>query len=210
LVVALSEAEAAVNSPNLRSQTGGRGFLHEADAFANSVAKTTIRPISAIARSVRHFLTCSTNYKGIVKSVTSNHMHRKLKVLIAGWLASRIESRTRRVRRALRDHQRAELRRIHDSDRRARGLRLYTAWSCKENKAMNDRTVVPLPLVQPVVSDDVAAAMADVAVEEPLNGTVEVAGPEPIRLDELVQGFLSANRDARKVTTDVHALYPRR
>jgi hypothetical protein len=137
-------------------------------------------------------------------------MHRKLKVLIAGWLASRIESRTRRVRRALRDHQRAELRRIHDSDRRARGLRLYTAWSCKENKAMNDRTVVPLPLVQPVVSDDVAAAMADVAVEEPLNGTVELAGPEPIRLDELVQGFLSANRDARKVTTDVHALYPRR
>ena len=36
-------------------------------------------------------------------------MHRKLKVLIAGWLASRIESRTRRVRRALRDHQRAEV-----------------------------------------------------------------------------------------------------
>jgi len=62
-------------------------------------------------------------------------------------------------------------------------------------------------LVQPVVSDDVAAALADVAVEEPLNGTVELAGPEPIRLDELVRRFLSANRDARKVTTDVHARY---
>jgi len=71
-------------------------------------------------------------------------MHRKGKVLIARWLASRIESRTRRVRRALRDHQRAELRRIHASDRRARGLQLYAAWSCKENKAMNYRTVVPL------------------------------------------------------------------
>jgi hypothetical protein len=46
-----------------------------------------------------------------------------------------------------------------------------------------------------------------VAVEEPLNGTVELAGPEPIRLDELVRQFLSANRDARQVTTDVHALY---
>jgi hypothetical protein len=59
----------------------------------------------------------------------------------ARWLASRIESRSRR---ALRDYQRAELRSIHASDRRARGLRLYAAWSCKENKAMNYRTVVPL------------------------------------------------------------------
>jgi uncharacterized protein YbjT (DUF2867 family) len=62
-------------------------------------------------------------------------------------------------------------------------------------------------LVQPIVSDDVAAALADAAVEEPVNGTVELAGPEAIRLDELVRRFLSANRDARKVTTDVHALY---
>jgi uncharacterized protein YbjT (DUF2867 family) len=62
-------------------------------------------------------------------------------------------------------------------------------------------------LVQPVVSDDVAAALADVAVEEPLNGTVELAGPEPIRLDALVRRFLSATRDERKVTTDVHARY---
>ena len=62
-------------------------------------------------------------------------------------------------------------------------------------------------LVQPVVSDDVAAALADVAVEEPLNGTIELAGPERIRLDELVRRFLSANRDARKVTTDAQALY---
>ena len=62
-------------------------------------------------------------------------------------------------------------------------------------------------LMQPIVSDDVAAALADVAVGAPLNGTVELAGPEPIRLDELVRRFLSANRDGRKVTTDVHARY---
>ena len=62
-------------------------------------------------------------------------------------------------------------------------------------------------LIQPIVSDDVAAALADVAVEEPVNGTVELAGPEPIRLDELVRRYLSANRDTRKVTTDVHAGY---
>jgi uncharacterized protein YbjT (DUF2867 family) len=62
-------------------------------------------------------------------------------------------------------------------------------------------------LVQPIASDDVAAAMADVTVGAPVNGTVEVAGPERARLAELVQRFLSANQDARKVITDVHAHY---
>ena len=50
-------------------------------------------------------------------------------------------------------------------------------------------------------------ALADVAIAEPLNDTVEVAGPEPIRMDELVRHFLSANGDPRKVITDVRALY---
>jgi uncharacterized protein YbjT (DUF2867 family) len=62
-------------------------------------------------------------------------------------------------------------------------------------------------LVQPIVSDDVADALANIAVGKPVYGTVEVAGPERIRLDELVRRYLSVNRDARKVTTDVHALY---
>src|SRR5438477_137944 len=66
---------------------------------------------------------------------------------------------------------------------------------------------LPPALMQPIVSDDVAAAMADVAVGKPVNGTVELAGPETIRLDELVRRYLSANRDARKVTTDLHARY---
>jgi uncharacterized protein YbjT (DUF2867 family) len=66
---------------------------------------------------------------------------------------------------------------------------------------------VPPALMQPIASDDVAAALADIAVEKPLNGTIELAGPEPIRMDELVRRFLIANRDARKVTTDAHALY---
>ncbi|MBI4381129.1 MAG: SDR family oxidoreductase [candidate division NC10 bacterium] len=74
--------------------------------------------------------------------------------------------------------------------------------------ATDGQTVrLPSALMQPIVSDDVAAALADIAVDEPLNGTVELAGPEPIRMDELVRRFLSANRDARKVTTDAHAGY---
>ncbi|MBB3975609.1 uncharacterized protein YbjT (DUF2867 family) [Rhizobium azooxidifex] len=62
-------------------------------------------------------------------------------------------------------------------------------------------------LIQPIASDDVAAALADVAVAPPLNGTVEVAGPEAIPLDELVRRFLRLTQDPRKVVPDVHARY---
>ena len=71
-------------------------------------------------------------------------MHRKLKVMIARWLARRIEKQTRRLRRSLRDYDRVQWRRIHAADRRARGLRLYAAWSFKEKAAMNYGTIVPL------------------------------------------------------------------
>jgi uncharacterized protein YbjT (DUF2867 family) len=66
---------------------------------------------------------------------------------------------------------------------------------------------LPSALMQPIVSDDVAAALADVAIAEPLNDTVELAGPEPIRMDEFVRRFLDASGDSRKVITDAHALY---
>ena len=66
---------------------------------------------------------------------------------------------------------------------------------------------LPSALMQPIAADDVAAALTDVAIAKPLNDTVEVAGPEPIRMDELVRHFLSANGDPRKVITDVRAPY---
>jgi uncharacterized protein YbjT (DUF2867 family) len=61
--------------------------------------------------------------------------------------------------------------------------------------------------VQPESADDVAAALADVAVKEPVNGIVELAGPEQFRLDELARRVLSANNDPRPVTADAHARY---
>jgi uncharacterized protein YbjT (DUF2867 family) len=74
--------------------------------------------------------------------------------------------------------------------------------------ATEGRTVrlPPVPM-QPVAADDVAAVMADVALAEPLNGTVELAGPEPIRQDDLVRQFLNATGDARTVISDPKALY---
>jgi uncharacterized protein YbjT (DUF2867 family) len=62
-------------------------------------------------------------------------------------------------------------------------------------------------LLQPIASDDVAAALADVAVGPPVNGMIEIGGPERLPLDELARRFLRANGDARQVVADVHAHY---
>ena len=62
-------------------------------------------------------------------------------------------------------------------------------------------------LMQPIVSDDVAAAVADVAIGEPVNGIIEVAGPDRVRQDELVRQYLNATRDQREVITDDKAGY---
>ncbi|AZM64934.1 MULTISPECIES: SDR family oxidoreductase [unclassified Streptomyces] len=61
--------------------------------------------------------------------------------------------------------------------------------------------------IQPMYSDDVAAAVARTAVGEPVNGVVEVAGPEAFRLDELIREVLSAGNDPREVVTDPRATY---
>jgi uncharacterized protein YbjT (DUF2867 family) len=62
-------------------------------------------------------------------------------------------------------------------------------------------------LIQPIASDDVAAALADLAAAPPLNGTVEVAGPEPLPIDKLARQFMAAKGDTREVIADVHARY---
>jgi uncharacterized protein YbjT (DUF2867 family) len=62
-------------------------------------------------------------------------------------------------------------------------------------------------LIQPMAADDVASAVARVAMGSPLNSTVEVGGPERFRLDELVRRGLAAWNDPREVVTDPHARY---
>lgn len=61
--------------------------------------------------------------------------------------------------------------------------------------------------VQPITSDDVAAAVTDVALGAPQNGVIEIAGPERFRLAELVQKFLNLKEDTRSVVTDSQARY---
>jgi uncharacterized protein YbjT (DUF2867 family)/quercetin dioxygenase-like cupin family protein len=74
--------------------------------------------------------------------------------------------------------------------------------------ATDGSTIRLSPVVmQPMAADDVAAAVADVALGEPMNAMVEVAGPDRIRQDELVRQFLTATGDPRNVVTDANAGY---
>ena len=61
--------------------------------------------------------------------------------------------------------------------------------------------------IQPIASDDVADALADFALAAPVNGTVEIAGPDRLRLAELVRRFLKAKQDPRVVVEDAGARY---
>jgi len=62
-------------------------------------------------------------------------------------------------------------------------------------------------LIQPMAADDVAAAVARVAVGKPVNAIVEVAGPEQFRLTEMIRQGLSARKDPREVVEDPQARY---
>jgi uncharacterized protein YbjT (DUF2867 family) len=62
-------------------------------------------------------------------------------------------------------------------------------------------------LIQPMAADDVASAVARIAVGSPVNGIVEVAGPEQFRLDELIRRGLTARNDPRQVVADPQARY---
>jgi uncharacterized protein YbjT (DUF2867 family) len=72
---------------------------------------------------------------------------------------------------------------------------------------VGDTVHLPPVLFQPMSADDVAAAVGRVAVGSPINGIVEVGGPEQFRLNELVQRRLAALHDPRVVIADADALY---
>jgi len=84
----------------------------------------------------------------------------------------------------------------------------FVAGIAQSGTSADGKTVHLSPAnIQPIASDDIAAVMAEVALGAPLNGTVEVAGPERMHLSDLVQGYLAAKKDARTVVADVHARY---
>src|SRR2546427_11823810 len=59
----------------------------------------------------------------------------------------------------------------------------------------------------PMAADDVASALAGIAMSSPVNGTVEIGGPEQFRLDELIRRDLAARKDPREVISDPRGRY---
>ncbi|MBB4171851.1 SDR family oxidoreductase [Rhizobium sp. BK538] len=76
-----------------------------------------------------------------------------------------------------------------------------------QSGTLGDTVHLSSAYVQPIASDDVADAMADVTLAAPVNATIEIAGPERFRLNELVARYLKAMGDARKVEPDPEARY---
>lgn len=70
-----------------------------------------------------------------------------------------------------------------------------------------DKVRLPPVLIQPMAADEVASALSQVATGAPVNGTVEVGGPEQFRLNELIGLGLAAGKDPRKVIADPAAGY---
>lgn len=74
----------------------------------------------------------------------------------------------------------------------------------------SDGNTVRVPaaaLIQPILSDDVVSVLADIALAPPVNGTVEVGGPERFPFEEFIARALSVKHDKRKVVADPHARY---
>ncbi len=76
-----------------------------------------------------------------------------------------------------------------------------------ESSTEDGKVRLPPVRMQPIAADDVAAALADVTLGTPVNGIVELAGPESLPLDELVRRFLGAADDSRPVIADAQARY---
>jgi len=76
------------------------------------------------------------------------------------------------------------------------------------DEATSGQTVhLPSVLFQPIFSDDLAANLAKIVVAKPLNGTIELAGPDALPFDEVVRQYLVAHHDPRTVMTDEQAHY---
>jgi uncharacterized protein YbjT (DUF2867 family) len=76
-----------------------------------------------------------------------------------------------------------------------------------QSATVGNTVTLPSAYFQPIASDDVADIMTDVALSAPINSVIEIAGPEPVRMSDLVARFLKATSDPRKVLGDPRARY---
>lgn len=66
---------------------------------------------------------------------------------------------------------------------------------------------LPPAFIQPIWSDDVVDALVDITLGAPVNGIIDLAGPDRFHFEEIIRQFLSATHDSRQVVVDSHARY---
>jgi uncharacterized protein YbjT (DUF2867 family) len=79
--------------------------------------------------------------------------------------------------------------------------------SIADSATEGNKVRVPPALIQPIAADDVANAVGRVALNSPLNSTIEIAGPEEFSFEELVRHSFNARKDPREVIVDPQAGY---
>jgi uncharacterized protein YbjT (DUF2867 family) len=89
-----------------------------------------------------------------------------------------------------------------------RSTQFFEFMRATADSATEGHTVrVPTANLQPIAAEDVAAAVTEVAVSDPINGVTEIAGPEKIKFPDLMRRVLAADNDPRTVVADEHARY---
>lgn len=79
--------------------------------------------------------------------------------------------------------------------------------SIAQSSTVGQTVHLPLAYLQPIASDDVAEALFQVVLEKPINGIIEIAGPERFQLSEIVEQYLKSTNDPRKVIADERGRY---
>jgi uncharacterized protein YbjT (DUF2867 family) len=80
-------------------------------------------------------------------------------------------------------------------------------YAIADSQTVGNVVHVPSALIQPIAADDVAGAVARVAMGSPLNGTVDVGGPEQLTFEELTRQALNARNDTRQIVVDSNGKY---
>ena len=88
-----------------------------------------------------------------------------------------------------------------------RSTPFFEVISAVAQEGTSSEVIISPAWVQPIAAEDLAQTLADIATGEPLNRTIEVAGPERFRLDYLAMEVLTAYEDPRRIVTNPHALY---
>ncbi|MGN9911225.1 SDR family oxidoreductase [Phytohabitans sp. LJ34] len=202
LVTKLTEQghEAVAASPNTGVDTLTGAGLPEALAGASVVVDVSNSPSFEAAEVLRFFETSTGNLLAAEKVAGVGH-HVALSVVGTGRKPGNDYFRAKVAQEKLIEDSGVPYSIVH-------ATQFFEFVRRIADEATQDgKVVIPPVAFQPIAGDDVAEAVARVAVGTPLNGHVEVGGPERVRMDDFFRDALARLGDPREVVTDPHAHY---